>query len=446
MNGDRIDSAPLLDVWIERTLEFTDEMEPHVRQQEILRRLDDVQFHPGFYEASALQGFFDQELSSIAKWHACERLLREDIVDFRRVFLDLSIEDRNARYQKLMTDAEYFPVLKHVLSQMQVGLEIEKDAFHGMSPEAESFGRFLLGQLCEDPHRIAAMRREYEQTHAWDQAQWKSTIREIREKAPEILTIDRKWITRLENPPKPNKKLARIGQTGQQKESSGKSGWVIAIVIFIALRFFSVIDRFSNDETDTYKYTRAPTVEEPQFDADKMREILESVNVPKTTPPVIIPEEDALQDERKRLQQHDALAELKEYQFERFDDAPFKIVKETGLLYIVFDQEQYLAEMALLSNLPNPRETRLYELRQREYALFQDAVHLVRLLQSEVYVTYIGMDPTKRRPPPKGTILRPMLSGSSITDQPLSEVIIPEENWRELYRVEVQPAEEVNGE
>ncbi|MBD3672435.1 MAG: hypothetical protein HUJ26_02815 [Planctomycetaceae bacterium] len=419
MTGDRFETAPLLDVWVERTLDLKDETDEKTRQQTLLRRLEDVQFHPGFYEASALQGYLNQDLSSIAKWHACERLLREDLVRFREEFFDLNIEERKARYRKLYQDAEHFPVLNQLLSQLRPVLDHTDNSLEQLSPEAESLAYFLRGQICEEPHRRAAIRREYEQSHNYEPPQWKRIVRELRERVPELLAIDPRWVRRLENPPKTTNKLVKLGSaSGQNDSSGGNSGWVIALVVFFVIRGISVISRYDHS-TDTAQYTRPPTIERPtDFDPEQMREILESLQVqpPHSSPPVF--DQEPL-EEQQQQEQVDSLAKLKDDEFARHGFTQFKIVKQSGLLYIVFDKEQYLGEMTALSKHPNREQTRLYTMRQSEFSEFQTAMDLVQLFQPEVYVTYDGMELQKKRPVPKGTILRPLIPNEPLTDQAL---------------------------
>lgn len=235
MSGETSTHAPLLDAWVERTLNLEIGASPKDKQREILKRLEDVQFHPGFYEASAIQAYFDQKLSSIAKWQCCARLLRDDITEFRREFFQRDVSARISRFEKLHSDAEYFPVLKLQLAHLKCGLELDSQDVSVLGEHASRLAQFLIENHVAEPSQKAAKQREFLNSQTIERSDWKKYVAELNSKAPAVAALNQRWLQALSRPAKTRNKLTKTKPVETATASSlSRGGWAYALIgIFI---------------------------------------------------------------------------------------------------------------------------------------------------------------------------------------------------------------------
>jgi len=434
MNGEDREQQPILDSWVERTLDLSADASPAERQREILKRLEDVQFHPGFYEASALQVYFDQQLSEIAKWQSCARLLREDLAKFKIQFFDLTPAERRHRFDKLNRDVEYFPALRKHLERLKPILNFERETLEVLRPETRDLGSFLMELVEEEPAAVPFRKREFRYQAQFDPSDWKRLVNELKQRAPGLIDTEKQWLHSLTASTKQKNKLARLS-TSESESGSGehsRNGWAIALVIIVVVRILSAIATSSRE--DSSSNYRPPQVDLPNHSmtSDQIQDILDSMS--DSLPPPTVPDLEIESDSQEFQSLREELDALPEYGVLRLDSLLFKITKEREKYFIVFEEARYLSDIATLSRIENPEQSFLFNQMQNDYQQFQLAARLVKEFQNDVYVTYEAAVPGQRHGIPSGTILKHLRGGSPIVSNPLGGNLPDDSRWRNAYR------------
>ncbi len=448
MSGETSTHAPLLDAWVERTLNLEIGASPKDKQREILKRLEDVQFHPGFYEASAIQAYFDQKLSSIAKWQCCARLLRDDITEFRREFFQRDVSARISRFEKLHSDAEYFPVLKLQLAHLKCGLELDSQDVSVLGEHASRLAQFLIENHVAEPSQKAAKQREFLNSQTIERSDWKKYVAELNSKAPAVAALNQRWLQALSRPAKTRNKLTKTKPVETATASSlSRGGWAYALIGIFIFRALITFVRYNRDDTPSRPSYTPPVVNytPPEFSPENIEEILNSLDDETPPPPTFskILSSPAGETEEDLIAR---LSALKEYEYLRFKSYLFLVVKERGELFIVFDERRYFTEIEIAAKLSLPTKSLLYKSRKADLEEFQRVAGLIREIQNTVYVTYPGANINRYHPVPAGVVLKPMMGDQTVlfpyseSDSNLGS------DWQPAYRYHFSPKGETDDE
>ena len=445
MNGEKPTIAPLLDVWVERTLNFTADATPKDKQREILKRLEDVQYHPGFYEASAIQAYYDQELSPIAKWQCCARLLRDDLAEFRREYFQLDVSARVSRFEKLHSDAEYFPVLKLQLAHLKSGLELDSHNVPLLGQHASRLAQFLMENHVIEPSQKAAAQREFQNSQNFQRSDWKKIVAVLNSKAPDVAALNQRWLQALSRSTKTRNKLTKP-KLLETSTTSSRGGWAYALIGLFIVRAVISFARYSSDETPNTPTYTPPTVNytPSEFSPENIQEILNSID--ESDPILTSPE--ISQSTAGETEEYlvTIFSSLKEYESRRLSSNLFKVVKERGELFIVFDERRYLSEIEIAAKLSQPTKSLLYKSRKADLEQFEAVSELIRRIQGAVYVTYPGANIDKYHPVPAGVVLKPMMGDRPILLPPSESDSLIDHNWLNAYRYRFSPGGETDDE
>jgi len=376
--------------------------------------------------------------------------LRDQIAEFRSQFFQLDVESRKARFEKLHTDAEYFPVLKLQLSKLKSGLELTKEPVNELGEGASQLLRFLMNNHVEEPSQKPARRREFQALNTHRTSDWKRFVTELKQHAPAVAALDSRWLQQLSHPAKSRNKLVKIGSNGDSAEkSSSRSNWAVVLVVIFIVRLLITISRHSNEDyssTSSYNPPSMNSYTPPDFSAEKLQEILDSIGDPGDA--MDSPERAITTDETGAPDINADLSEvitaqlinLQEYEFLRLESHIFKIVKEGGEYFIVFDESRYLAEISIVTKLSVPHGSRLYKSRKFDLEQFEMVTQLIRELQGTVYVTYPGANGQRAHSVPEGVVFKPMRGDFPIMLPAMTTEGVNSDDWKQAYRYQVSPS------
>jgi hypothetical protein len=187
--------------------------------------------------------------------------LRTEINEFSDAYFDYSLDEREDIYSLLIERCKDFPEVKPRLHELQKGLLIDSSQISGNKAADFILKTFLL-PMNKKQEKI----NELNKMTVVEKRSFKYDLKKLKTRAPNICQL-MPYLSKKRATQKSKRKNTGPAvspyKSSTQPEQSNVSGWVIAIVAFVAIKFFILLGSSSGGSSNP----------PPTMDAEKMKEI-----------------------------------------------------------------------------------------------------------------------------------------------------------------------------
>ena len=163
--------------------------------------------------------------------------LRKEINDFSDAYFDYSLDEREDCYSLLVEKSQKFPEVKPRIHELQKGLLIDPSQISGKNRAADFILKTYLLPMNKKQEKI----NELNKMTVVDKRSFKNDLKKLKTRAPNIYQL-MPYLSKKRA--KAKSKRSTTGpavspyKSSTQSEGSNVSGWVIAMVAFVAIKLF----------------------------------------------------------------------------------------------------------------------------------------------------------------------------------------------------------------
>lgn len=261
--------------WAARRLEAGDDLSRPTIRQQFLKRLATSEFlpEPSLASAFAVLDRPEAPLSPTVQanvWAQEGERLGQEVEGFAERFFQLPCGERNQLFQHLSNQCQFHPTLQSRLADLKAGLNVRVDVSDAAGEDVQRLAHETADQFVLSPSQRALRRRRL--TSELSDARWRQAVQDLADENHDLSKLEPVFFSVVGSAqPDPEMARARLESSVQrqiqfddlveqrQTASKRRSGWVVAIGVFVVIKVIVLGARFGGGTSDRPRYESPPT-------------------------------------------------------------------------------------------------------------------------------------------------------------------------------------------